>query len=397
MGKKARFLFCVCLALCLSVYGKVCLAVFPSQPTFTIEDVAFPLWIEAGDLNGDSKPDLVVSSWVKLGESYDIDQSKICIFYQNKGEYPSQPDKTLSFAPNGLPRACAVGDFDNDGKGDLAVSSAGQFLCLFLGKEGLSVNHKFYDINDYISTQRPSFGKMSKDGIMDFLVGPVWRKWMGGDKIQHGYFYGAKVNDANPGLLADLNKDGALDAVFRRTNENVITIYYGPFSNMLVKTADLSEYVELSAPLRVGDIAVGDLNGDGRPDIIASSAWNNDPGQRQIFIYYQNVPIGFAANAEPSAVIEGITGGIAVADFNKDGLTDFVVAEGAGDNPRTCIFYQKKGKGFARSADEASETISDYLAYSFKVVDINGDGYPDIVTTSVNENIVRGFIQTQKK
>ena len=389
MSKKAGFLFYVCLVFCLSLCGSLCLAAFPSNPSFILENFRTPMSVEAGDLNNDGKADLIVSCWVK---------SKVYIFYQKNGIYQFPADKELTTFPDGYPLGLKVGDFDNDGKNDLAVVGVNQYLHLFPGKENFSVDLKSYNVNQWYSCQLPAAGKLSKNGIMDFLVGCVWRKWLGQDKFQCGLFYGPKTNNNSAGLLADLNKDKAIDVVFQATDEKVVRIYYGPFSNMLVKPADVSEFIELSTPFLVGQTAVADLNADGRLDIIASSVWDDDPAKRQIFIYYQNLPIGFTANAGPSAIIAGVAGLISAADFNRDGLADLAVAENGCENPKIHIFYQKKGKPFAKSVKESDERlkVSGFPVFFFKAADINGDGYPDILIDSVSGGIVKGYINSGK-
>lgn len=180
-----------------------------------------------------------------------------------------------------------------------------------------------------------------------------------------------------------------MDVVFL-TRGSALRLYYGPFLSMAVAPADLSQFVTLTATSRPYYAAVGDLNGDSRPDIIAGMHYGADPARRKTCIYYQNRPIGFTQNAGPSATIEDVCGAMIVADVNQDGRDDLIVAEGA--NIR--LFLQKKAKPFAACVEEADQTIAAGSGGGIKVADINGDGFPDIV--ACDGRAVKVFINSAR-
>lgn len=376
-------------------------AEFSYQPSFTLADIPSPYYIGIGDLNNDGRPDLIVSSWYRLpvsGEKYDESKSRVYIFYNKEGIYKHPADKEISTTNPGTnlstnPGHPVVGDFDNDGKNDLAVPS-GKYLHLFFGKEDFSVDHSNYDTNQF--SRELSIGKISKTGIIDFLVGPVWRKLSKGDSFQNGYFFGPTENNNNTPTLCDLNMDGATDIVFTGLGKNILHIYYGPLINMTVRPSDTSEFIQLTTPFSAtGKPCIADLNGDGRPDIVISSV-------KGVLIYYQNAPIGFTDNSGPSVIIEGGFCHIATSDLNNDGLDDLVMGESAYPVAKIYIFYQKKGKPFAKNIQEADQVldIKDIWIYRLQVADINGDGLPDIITTTPrgsNPGVIRCFLNNADK
>lgn len=181
---------------------------FPATPSFVVTGFSTLLMgIEAGDLNNDGKPDLAVSSWYRnLGPKaqYDANKSRVFVFYQTNGTYAFPPNRELAVKE---PRALKIGDFDNDGQADLAVLPSG-VLHLFLGMENFAVDRENFTPNG--GAGPINTGKLSKDGICDFITGPVWRKWLGANRFKPGYFYfaGPPANDNGAAILTDLNLDG---------------------------------------------------------------------------------------------------------------------------------------------------------------------------------------------
>ncbi len=82
----------------------------------------------------------------------------------------------------------------------------------------------------------------------------------------------------------------------------------------------------LSTGLTTPSVAVGDLNGDGAPDIVAAT-FDSSGNNGAVMIFYQNphqpgtfqAPVSFPAGAQPQSV--------KIADVNGDGLPDIIVAD----------------------------------------------------------------------
>ena len=359
---------------------------FTAQPACVIGEIPGPYAVTAGDLNGDGRPDLVVSSWFSVPgerEAYDESKSRVYIYYQRDGFFRAPADRELVVkSPQGL----AIGDFDRDGRNDLAVAPHGT-LHLFLGSENFDKDHDCPDINGPSGDPRPC--RLGTTGLRDFLLGPVWLKWLGGDQFQHGYFHGPLANDNRGSLPADFNQDGDDDVLLLPRDGQTLRVYYGPLVEMLVRQQDLSQSVTLASPLPLASATVGDLNGDGRLDIVSASQFSPNPAERSIFVHHQNSPLHFTEQAEPSVRINGLCGSIAVADLNGDSLDDLAVTEAGSE--RFLVFLQRPGKPFATSVEGADQVLPVGNNHTYTLGDLNGDGTPDLIHAD-GRNTVRIFL-----
>ncbi len=122
-----------------------------------------------------------------------------------------------------------------------------------------------------------------------------------------------------------------------------------------------------------GAVAVGDVNGDGRNDVVVTgqprpgSSFPPDQG-RYIFVFLQNASGGL----NPPLQYPGGNGNsLAVADINKDGKADVVVTTNDGIG----VFFQDNSGGLNPMVTYPSNNPGSRL----KVADLNNDGLLDVV------------------
>lgn len=122
----------------------------------------------------------------------------------------------------------------------------------------------------------------------------------------------------------------------------------------------------LPFPAGLGGTAYWDFNGDGKPDLLYTNAGT------------ATVMLSTASGYGP-AISTGVTAALAYGDVLGSGK-DGIVADNAG----ALWYYSYNGTAFVGT----SLGMSTPTASSFKLVDIEGNGHPDLVTMQVLELIV---------
>ncbi len=253
--------------------------------------------VEIADLNGDGLPDLIVAD----------NTGKVTYLLQNPASHGSfLTGVSLPIVNRAI--SVAVGDLNGDGLPDLAVTS------FDVNGMGGQVTIYFQDPNhpgSFLATPMiiPALGEPSQilirdvnqDGVNDIVVA-----------LQGAGVY-ADVNG-----LTDGNPDGATD---------VLEAQFGPMVILQNSGSPGTFATPVVYPSMVGTIAlaIGDLDGDGRPDIAMVSLYPQgqglvatelqDPANPGTFL----TPTVYAGSGQPVS--------IGIADLDKDGLADLVVAD----------------------------------------------------------------------
>jgi hypothetical protein len=345
-------------AMTFSVPGRA------EQDAVTMVDTPAAMAIAAGDLDGDGRADiaLIEASLQKTdasGPLYDLH-----LHFQKDGKFSVPADKTIALGAT-LPSGLAIGDFDGDGRDDIAVGLRGaRTFSLFLGADGHS------------QEIRSRYGNDS---------GAAWRQWRGKEQFGEAYFSGPERNDNWRSTLADLDRNGTDDVIFTTywsgsltvPANNRIRIFYGPFLKMmLLQATDAAHVVTLDTPFMAGDkpllgqVMVGDLNDDDQLDLVV-------PAPGQTLVYFQNSPTGFSDGATPSLILDDVTP-LLVTDLNGDKLCDvaFLPTKEAG----ITLWLQQKDRPLIGAGQSAFRTIP----LPRKVVaaaagDVDGDGRPEMI------------------
>lgn len=369
MFRIATFIFIVILGTVTSAHAD-----FPPDANSTLKGISLPYQIEMGDFNNDGRSDLAIASWAsppkKVWKSYDHTDSKVLLHYQNsEGRFNSKADQKIHVkAPWGL----LAKDFDGDGKTDLAIKELRRALHLYLGAEKFEKPHTSISSND--SDRYVFEGPLVGNEGIDFLTGGALRKWQGADEFETGYCYGPTKNDNLARAIADLNHDGENDIIFLAAG--AIRIYFGPFTELNIRTTDLSEMVEIKPPTPVSHIQVADLTGDGRLDIVAS-LFDRKTGKRAVVLYPE-------WSSKPLTVLDDVSGQLLTTDFNQDKLTDLIVADSS--TGKLHLFLQSNGATLRENLDAAYQTLKIKCSHA-QTGDLNGDGFPDLAISDGKDSV----------
>ena len=344
----------------------------------------------SGDFNGDGLPDVVTL----VGDPADPFSLSLSVLLSNGDGTFTGP--ILTAEPGKPSDVFVVGDLDGDGNDDIIVAHQ--------SGSGISA----------------SFDVFMSNGDGTFALGQnvvITTNSLAGGTLevgQSGHLDAVFVDNANPAnvvtitgngdgtftlpgtvtalsakvgsnvVFADLNGDGILDITANDVATNEQTVY------LATSTSAFAPGVVYDTPDTVHDACsttVGDLNGDGKPEIVNANCGDNTitvfvndgTGAFSTGVYYVTASPGPNGSNTPFTNTAGVT----VADVNGDGKADVICSnsgsnlENAGSSDMTVLLGN--GDGTVGNPPTVGFAVGGYPMSPAIVADFNGDGLADIL------------------
>lgn len=274
-------------------------------------------------------------------------------------------------------------DLDGDGRLDLIVASEfGQNVVLLGGEAGFADARNALPRGRLHDSEEIGVGDFDSNGLLDIVF--VAEDDQTNElylQTQPGVFVDASDHLPEPGgitnavLVIDINGDGHLDLILGNRGRNVVLLNDGRAFFTPDEDGRLPEDDRITQA-----IAVGDINGDGHPDLV----FGNENGNRVLI----NDGHGFFTDETevrlpPMPVME--TRDAELADVNDDGHLDLLFANVGwrpGNDPTNRLLIND-GTGVFH--DESADRLppNALTTLDCKVVDLDGDGHPDIVCANM--------------
>lgn len=318
--------------------------------------------ILVGDVNGDAKPDIVAR-----------DTGGALWVYPGNGSATSNPwttSRTGAGTGWNLAASLALGDVTGDGRPDVVVRDGTGALYVYPNSGATSGNPftvaRVQLGSGFASVDTLLLADTNGDGKLDLITRPGGDLWLyPGPGWTSRVSAGTGWDAVDQLAVGDVNGDGHPDLIGRNPAIDNGTLWLYPGNGSTTGNP------WTAAPIWEGTgwdlhttLLLGDLTGDGRPDILARDTSGNlwvYPNANGL-LYTQ--PRSWAGTGWDSAVA------LALADVNGDGYADLVDQEPDG----SLWIYLTGSSTPIRVAGNWSSTTAVLAA------DVNGDGRPDLVT-----------------
>ena len=235
---------------------------FGPATNFSVGDRAFS--VAVGDFSGDGISDLAVAQ---------PDSNTVSVLLgQGNGSF----SPATNFSVGDQPFSVAVGDFNGDGISDLATAN-GKFnnVTVLLGEGNGSFGPATSFSTGGNGTYKVAVGDFNSDGISDLVTANQFSNNVSVLLGQGNGSFGPATNFSAGGgpfsvTVGDFNGDGISDLATANGNFNNVSVLLGEGNGSFGPATSFSTGI-FTLPTSV---AVGDFNGDGKPDLAAANQFS---------------------------------------------------------------------------------------------------------------------------
>jgi VCBS repeat protein/slime mold repeat-containing protein len=341
---------------------------FHFDPYVTLPSGSVPIAVAIGDVTGDGRPDVVMTT----GHYFDPGNDYKVLVYAQTADGNLAPPVRYSFSVNGDGHGVALADLDEDGVLDVVVGhDVGLTVFLANGQGGLRAGVLTIDADAYkvVATD------VDRDGHMDV----VSLGWSRGATIFYGDGRGSFRQTAHLDTYArgfndlktrDLTGDGVDDlAVMTGNYGDYLSIHRHDGVGGFVPGYDryqMDSYL-------VAGVGLGDVSGDGLNDAVLSRPKNSPTW---LWIMTQN-PSDHRLTGPTTIQTFELPDAVEVADVDGDGREDVVVNHGSW--VRLGVYLQTPGGGLSPEVLYPIPFVSFSSGSSMAIGDISSDGCADVV------------------
>jgi 6-phosphogluconolactonase (cycloisomerase 2 family) len=252
----------------------------PNKSSITSDDIAAkvdfttnysPIEVAIGDLDGDGKPDLVVAN--RNSNNVAVHRNTSTSGLIAAGSFA----KKVGFTTGNQPTSVAIGDLDGDGKPDLAVA-----------------NNSSNSVSVYRNTS--TSGSIVFATKVDFATG----------------------NAPSSVAIGDLDGDGKPDLAVANSSSNTVSVYRNTSTSGSIVAGSFAAKFDFTTGTQPISVAIGDLDGNGKPDLAVANF-----GSASVSVFRNTSTSGSIVAGSFAAKVDFATGtnpySVAIGDLDGDG------------------------------------------------------------------------------
>ncbi len=372
------------MAVLVPVLGE---AQTPPRPSVSVTQLPrFQYNNTIADFNEDGRLDLIGAAGVFASPTVDL----ILALGAGNGTFAPATSMGVAAAP------LAVADFNNDGHQDVVVGTIsilpGRGNGTFGAARHTAATPRHPNDDEFPTAMVAA--DFNNDGKVDLLIGASL--YSGRGDFTFGAPYDLAAASGYAAVAADFNGDGRKDLAVMRPFEPIdVLVNQGAFLFATAPSVTLTS-------IGIQSLATGDLNKDGKADLIAVTSFNSESGdsEGQVHVLLGRGDGTFATDVAYPIGVRGRLAAVTVAigDFNRDGHLD--VASGG----RSARYYDTfwtgivlwdsvsiaAGRGDGTLGSQASFRLgtNNYTDELYQLThrtlvsgDLNADGFTDLVTS----------------
>ncbi|MBE7442061.1 MAG: VCBS repeat-containing protein [Flavobacteriales bacterium] len=336
-----------------------------------------------GDVNNDGLNDVVIGTDFSFNPVLDY---KIFVYLQDN--FGNLLPATIYSYPNNAIMTIDIGDVNNDQLNDIVIGY-GDSIGIFY-QNGVGLLNPLVSFYSGISVGELKIGDLNNDGLFDISVGHKGSNFIklflqdvsGFNQVTYTQ---PQSNNRSEIAIADVNSDGLNDVVYMAgwgfTGVAGVYVYLQNGSGLL---NNYIQYSYLNSSYNsLNGIALGDVNNDGKNDVVATNG-GNFSSSRLVFWFQDTssfllqTPIDIQAYDIPQPV--------EIADFNCDGKNEIIVVHGGWLS--VTWYEQNINDNYTNYQSNPIPYASHFNPYGLSIGDINNDGKKDVAIANHADGLV---------
>lgn len=356
---------------------------FSGNTDFSLSYTSSKPYFKVGDIDGDGKPDVVLLN---------VESNSVSVLRNTSAPGSLSFASAVDFTTGTTPTCIDIDDMDGDGKLDLVVGSSADKLFSVLLNTSTTGSISFATKVDFIasssSVDELNVGDIDGDGKPDIILltihgsSSLLQLFLSSSSVGSvgfSYITTFAINSPKNLIFTDFDQDGKVDWSHASNATGVAS---------LTKNNSSPGSISLSIPYTITAgsgpvwIASGDLDGDGKPDLVST----NSGGSNIATMLNTSTSGSISLAAKKGTTIGTTPSCLVIGDIDGDGKPDIAALGKA--NSTVNIFRNNATAGnIILGARVTLSTIATPTFFAF--CDFDGDGKPDMAVVNSSTFVIQ--------